>query len=309
MEKKENKKYEVNVFRCDIRDKKPSDVYLFYKLEYIDNNNTIKDLFEHVSGFSKSVLCPCFLKLSEKNPPSFDNKNNIKNLLGYEEKSLLSELKIKNSITIYYLAKDNCKCGKKKQYQIEEIKKELEEKKKENEEIKNDNKKNINKISELNEKIKELDLKIKELELKIKELELKIKELEEKYKNKENIEKELNEEIKKLNEENKKLKNDNVSFQEIIKNKGLLENENFNDNNQIKIDPETLKIKENKNIETINKNINVALQDFYDIIINIRSVKDISKGWEIKMTQKGEENFNKYKNSELIKIGVIGNSN
>ena len=75
----ENKKYEVNVFRCDIRDKKPSDVNLFYKLEYIDNNNnTIKDLFEHVSRFSQSVLCPCFLKLSEKNPPSFDNKNNIR---------------------------------------------------------------------------------------------------------------------------------------------------------------------------------------------------------------------------------------
>ena len=70
-----------------------------------------------------------------------------------------------------------------------------------------------------------------------------------------------------------------------------------------------LKIKENKNIESINKNINVVLQEFYDIIINIKSVKDISKGWEIKMTQKGEENFNKYKNSELIKIGVIGNSN
>ena len=114
MEKMENKKYEVNVFRCDIRDKKPSVVNLFYKLEYIDNNNTIKDLFEHVSLFSQCVLCPCFLKLSEKNPPSFDNKNNIKNLLGYEETSLLSELKIKNSITIYYLAKDNCKCGKKK---------------------------------------------------------------------------------------------------------------------------------------------------------------------------------------------------
>ena len=141
MENKENKKYEVNVFKCDIKDEEPFNVNVFYRLEYYDNKNTVKDLLEHVSRFFQCILCPCFLKLSKTSPPSFDDKNNSKNLLEYKETSLLSELKIKNSITIYYLAKDNCICGKKKQYQIEEIKKELEEKKKENKEIKNDNKK------------------------------------------------------------------------------------------------------------------------------------------------------------------------
>ena len=49
------------------------------------------------------------------------------------------------------------------------------------------------------------------------------------------------------------------------------------------------------------------MDDFYDIIVIIKSVKDIAKGWEIKMTQRGEENFERYKKEELLKIGFIGN--
>jgi hypothetical protein len=46
--------------------------------------------------------------------------------------------------------------------------------------------------------------------------------------------------------------------------------------------------------------------NFYDVIIDIKSIKDINKGWEIKLNK---DNYIKYKNELTIKIGVIGNSN
>ena len=54
---------------------------------------------------------------------------------------------------------------------------------------------------------------------------------------------------------------------------------------------------------------NTNADDFYDIIINIKSVKDINKGWEIKMNERGKNNYELYKNKEILKIGVIGNAN
>ena len=48
---------------------------------------------------------------------------------------------------------------------------------------------------------------------------------------------------------------------------------------------------------------------FYDIIIDINSIKNNNKGWKIEWSEKGEENYLKYKNEKLIKIGVLGNLN
>ena len=50
-------------------------------------------------------------------------------------------------------------------------------------------------------------------------------------------------------------------------------------------------------------------KDFYDAIIHINSIKDINKGWKIEMSEKGKQNYLKYKNDIIIKIGVIGNAN
>ena len=101
------------------------------------------------------------------------------------------------------------------------------------------------------------------------------------------------------------IKNDTNKIKELHK-LGYLDNIKINDDSII-MDPKTHQIIQNK--ENVNIDKNIKLEDFYDVVINIKSVKDISKGWEIKMTEKGEQNFNKYKNKELIKIGVIGNSN
>jgi len=77
--------------------------------------------------------------------------------------------------------------------------------------------------------------------------------------------------------------------------------DNLNQNEYIGIDKITneIKIKKFKN----------NFDDFYDIIIDIKLIKDIKKGWKIKMNEKGKNNYNKYKNNKTIKIGILGNSN
>ena len=52
------------------------------------------------------------------------------------------------------------------------------------------------------------------------------------------------------------------------------------------------------------------LENFYDIIIDINSIKSINnEGWKVKFNEKGLEKYKKHKEEELIIIGVIGNNN
>ena len=57
----------------------------------------------------------------------------------------------------------------------------------------------------------------------------------------------------------------------------------------------------------INKDIN--FMKFYDVIIDIKSIQDITKGWEVKMSERAEKEYEIIKKGKIIKIGVIGNSN
>ncbi len=66
----------------------------------------------------------------------------------------------------------------------------------------------------------------------------------------------------------------------------------------------------------IQQNINLGnnkFEDFYDVIIDIKSIKDINEGWKIKMNEKGEKKYKEFKNNkkdnDVIKIGIIGNAN
>ena len=54
---------------------------------------------------------------------------------------------------------------------------------------------------------------------------------------------------------------------------------------------------------------NQKLENFYDVIIDIDSIKHLDIGWKIKMSEKGKENYEKYKKQNCRKIGVIGNEN
>ena len=75
----------------------------------------------------------------------------------------------------------------------------------------------------------------------------------------------------------------------------------------------------NKSINELEQKIsgNVLLKqpsngdkkDFYDIVVHIDSIKGINKGWDIDMNDIGEQNYEKYKNEEILKLGVIGNAN
>ena len=52
--------------------------------------------------------------------------------------------------------------------------------------------------------------------------------------------------------------------------------------------------------------INAKQENFYDIIIDINSIININKGWNIFMTKEGEEKYLKYKGLDFIKIGIVG---
>ena len=63
----------------------------------------------------------------------------------------------------------------------------------------------------------------------------------------------------------------------------------------------------NKIVTGIKPVFNKAqLINFYDVIVNIKSIKDLNKGWFVKLNN---DNYKKYKNEKTIIIGIIGNSN
>ena len=65
-----------------------------------------------------------------------------------------------------------------------------------------------------------------------------------------------------------------------------------------------------KKTEEIRNHIDAKIEDFYDIIIDINSIKNVNKeGWKVIFNELGLKKYNTYKDEELITIGVIGNSN
>ena len=51
------------------------------------------------------------------------------------------------------------------------------------------------------------------------------------------------------------------------------------------------------------------VNDFYDLVIHIDSIKGIKKGCKIDMKEIGKQNYEKYKNKKIFKIGIVGNAN
>ena len=111
------------------------------------------------------------------------------------------------------------------------------------------------------------------------------------------------------------LKSENIILKEKNKEmKKYLENEyNIEEiNNQLKIEKKILgdiKIDNKGQIITQEKLNNINATDFYDVIICIDSIKDITKGWEVKMSKRALEKYEEFKTGKVVKIGVIGNSN
>ena len=83
-----------------------------------------------------------------------------------------------------------------------------------------------------------------------------------------------------------------------------LENEKLT-NELTKLKKEMEKLKKEEELKYLK---NPSPEKFYDIIIEINSIKKVNKeGWKVKFNDEGLERYQKYRNKELIAIGVIGN--
>ena len=121
------------------------------------------------------------------------------------------------------------------------------------------------------------------------------------------LKKQKEEEIKKINEDKKLIEiaiNGDIETINYLQQLGVKSDNLKQKSNILQIDENSNQIKGDK-LESEK----IDFKDFYDIIVDIKSVKDINKGWKIKMKEEGYENYNKFKNEEILKIGVIGNSN
>ena len=116
-----------------------------------------------------------------------------------------------------------------------------------------------------------------------------------------------------------KLKNLIIKYESIIndKNKQIKDLEEINDELLNNLDNRIKKNREMNyssigmdNIVKFNQyDDNINFEEFYDVIINIKSIKHVNKGWDIKMSEAGKLRFEEHKNLDSLIIGIIGNSN
>ena len=119
--------------------------------------------------------------------------------------------------------------------------------------------------------------------------------------------------INSLKDDNKEISNKNKILEMAVNgdhDKIVFLNENGIIGNNLKLKDNIIKINP-KNNQLIGNEIHNKTKfiDFYDVIIHINSIKDINKGWKIEVNPKAKENYENYKKLNIIKIGVIGNSN
>ena len=285
---KENKNYEIQIKK-----------YESYKEKITSMNNEIKETIIKILEKQKKETEDAFQSLINENEKKIKENNEYQNQLKQNNKIIndlneqISEIKKQSNekdYTINIIKNEN-------ELNIEKLKflnQQLIEKNETIQLLNNEKNKYINTINQFLENINKLNITIENQKKEIAELNDKVK-----Y---ENQNKEKIEKIIKDRDYYKK------SLEDIISEKNI----NFNDN-MTKIDPYSNQIIQNGEKEENNEkkeiNEDIKFENFYDVVINIKSVKDISKGWEIKMSKEGAENFEKYKKKELIKIGVIGNSN
>ena len=263
-------------------------------------NETIEFLIDFISYFYYNN-CICKFKIFEM----IEGDGFFYSDLNETPKKKIKDC-FKNNI-IYILRNDQeeCKCDleykKLLKYSKREIIIKLIEIKKELKNISSMNKQFESKINENTNIINNFKKLLTGKEKLINFLKNKLNEMKTKIINTEELNNDLILHSIRKEEEYKKLSN-NINNKNLeLKNSKIANSQRntFNDLNFfIENDEKTCKYYSNK------KSV-----DFYDIIVNIESVKDINKGWEIKMNKRGEENYKLYKNKKILKIGVIGNAN
>ena len=245
------------------------------------------------------------LDLRNKKDSLYSNLTSLKEKnenLKYEQKNLNSDL--------YYKKED-----------IKNLKSQNDNLKSQNENLKNQIENLKSQIEKLNSSLKTKEIEINYCKNIIEEIkdskkdENLIKYLDEKTKN-EKLINQLNnkEKIKEINESNNESEIKKLNYE---LNRELNQEKNKNSNLQNEI--EKLKISKNEKFEKYKKNdyneefIGKGLDTFYDIVINITSIKGLSnkdEGWPIKWNK----NINNIKeflkaNNKLLKVGILGNGN
>ena len=116
--------------------------------------------------------------------------------------------------------------------------------------------------------------------------------------------------IDNLKSENIILNNKNNMLKKFLEEKGYNIQETIKEiqieNNKISGD---FKIDKDGRIKTYEKSGEIKSTDFYDVIVCINSIKEITKGWEVKMSKRVLDKYEEFKKGNVVKIGVIGNAN
>ena len=315
------------------------------KFELIKTNVDDKEKISDLTNKLMAVNSELNEMNSRKNKKENIKNNYEKKINELEKKNLESEKNnLKKDETIKKLTEENQKIQEdlknlnenheNVQNKVNILEKDNKKNKIQNDALSIENRNLKIKISQQNSEIERFGKTQNENDIKIHDLENLLKTKSEEYCQIKNKLNEINS-IKVNLEKNLQIKEDeNKNLQNKVKDLEIKENTLTNENNDLKAalmeDPNKLKqlhdlgffkgieISDNATkINTVNNKImpnfqpnnKTELKNFYDIIINITSVKDISTGWRIEMTKEGEENFLKFRGKDLLKIGVIGNSN
>ena len=283
------------------------------KFNYAYNKNTtFQDLLEFVAQLCPKLnICPCF-HFKYKGYEGYREISNNKAIFSFDKK--LRDLYLLNSnrrgecfceeSTKHYLTYSKINIINKFKDKIEELSRKLQKNEKEIGFLEKEKKEDKNQIYSLkkendyhNDQINSLIYEKEKQKNNINTLENKIKEIE--FDNKSKIET--------LNKEKAVLE---MAVNGDIDKIDKLNDYGININNIKELKKNTISVGEDNNIIVKKTNKIFDKKDFinfYDVIIDIKSIKDITQGWEIKM--KEEAKYEEYKTQKIIKIGVIGNSN
>ena len=283
------------------------------KFNYAYNKNTtFQDLLEFVAQLCPKLnICPCF-HFKYKGYEGYREISNNKTIFSFDKK--LRDLYLLNSnrrgecfceeSTKHYLTYSKINIINKFKDKIEELSRKLQKNEKEIGFLEKEKKEDKNQIYSLkkendyhNDQINSLIYEKEKQKNNINTLENKIKEIE--FDNKSKIET--------LNKEKAVLE---MAVNGDIDKIDKLNDYGININNIKELKKNTISVGEDNNIIVKKTNKIFDKKDFinfYDVIIDIKSIKDITQGWEIKM--KEEKKYEEYKTQKIIKIGVIGNSN
>jgi len=271
------------------------------EFEYLYKENTkFQELLEYISSFYSHLnICLCYsFKIKINRYDNYDNidiNRTIYSVISYHKKVDLILFKNRtvctcNELIIRYMSQSKIKIINELNFENEKLKRKITQ--------------NGTDYNLLNDEKKDIENQIRTLKKEKESQNDKIDNLNKEKLNKENEINNLKNNIKEIEDEKKALEiaiDGDIEKIDRLRDIGVNISNLKPKNNIIKIGKNNQIIGEKKDYFDRNQFIN-----FYDVIVDIKSIKDINKGWEIKLNK---DNYIKYKDELTIKIGVIGNSN